>query len=194
VSFTPGAAGTTYRGQLTADLFGQGTVAHAILIGTGTPSAGTFISLHKPFDCDIRSNANQEFVSGAFGYSGSLNAVLRARAANVGAWEKFRCVAAGAGEWAIKSRTNGKYVSAELGDPSYMDAALRARASSIGAWEIFTIVAVSGCSSCFALRSSANDRYVSVELGYPGVLYGLVRSRSMTIGPWEEYIITLDST
>ena len=121
-------------------------------------------------------------------YTGSLDGALRARATEVGPWEKFQCVAVSTNQWAIRSRANGKYVSVELG----YSGALRdcsGTNTAVGAWEKFTI---NTGGSNFALKSSANNDYASAELGYGGTTHAILRGRATTIRPWETYAIAAD--
>ncbi len=145
-------------------------------------------SAHATFDCNLRSEANGEYVSAELGYRGSQQGVLRARAGTDGPWEQFECVAVGINQWAIRSLANGRYVSTELGYPGTSYGVLRAHAGAIGSWETFTLDSVPGCS-CFAIKG-ANSKFVSAELGYTGSVHGLLRARAATIGPWEKFDIT----
>jgi hypothetical protein len=63
-------------------------------------------------------------------------APLQARAASVGAWEKFHIVDNGNATWGILSVQNGLYATANF---SLTNAPLEARALTAGSWERFFI-------------------------------------------------------
>jgi hypothetical protein len=99
----------------------------------------------------IRSNANSNYVSTELNYTGTEYAMLRARSATSGPWEKYYEIENSDGTFSLKSVANGNYVSAELGygtsNPLY--GVLRARSTSIGPWETFTDDSWStNCASC----------------------------------------------
>jgi hypothetical protein len=146
------------------------------------------IEAHTSSNCVIRSTASGKFVSTELHGTGRLYRALRARAGTVGPWERYRCIALDATEWAIKSLANGKYVAAEASYPGSRYGTLRARASAIGPLETFTISSVPGCS-CVALGAT-NSKYVSAELRDAGSAQGLLRARSASIGSWEKFEIT----
>lgn len=133
----------------------------------------------------LRSQANGDYVSAEFGYTGASTGMLRARSATLGSWESWREVSLANGDIALQSVANGLYVSAELGytGPDYAE--LRARASNIGPWETFRLIWNS--DGTYSLQSAANGDYVSAELGYTGASAGELRARSASIGPWEKF-------
>jgi hypothetical protein len=136
----------------------------------------------------IQSAYNGLFVSTEVGYGGAEKGMLRARAASVGAWEKYQiCWRAGlGGPYAIWSDGAAKFVTAELGPEAIEPDMLRARANSVGAWEEFSIV---GGTKVFI--AGANGLWVSSEFGMTGSWYGMLRARSASIGQWEEYNTTI---
>jgi len=118
----------------------------------------------------IKGN-NQKYVSSEYGRK-----PMNCNRDNIGDWEQFEVVDAGAGLIALKG-INGKYVSSENGRE-----AITCRRSSIGSWEKFTLISTGGNS--YAIKGS-NGRYLSSENG----------SEEMTcsridIGAWEEFTIT----
>jgi hypothetical protein len=90
----------------------------------------------------LRSNQSGRYVSVELGETGATHAVLRARAAQIGPWERFdRLYELASGStgvmFALRSEANGRFVSVELDYSGSFAAVLRARATQIGAWEKF---------------------------------------------------------
>jgi len=97
----------------------------------------------------IQSFSNGNYVSAEIGWTGNSYGLLRARAATVGPWEKFRVLQGhvNAPDWlnydynvvAFQSVANGSYVSAELGWTGNQSGLLRARPNqwTEGPWETF---------------------------------------------------------
>lgn len=177
------------------DSFGYGLVNPqlALMVAGGasiTPAAR--VMTQSSFNCTIRSQANDGYVAAELGYTGSMQNVLRARSAAVGAWERFRCESLGNGAWAIRSRANGGYVAAELGYTGSMQNVLRARSASVGAWERFNLTPVGASSTVFTLRSAAAGQFTSAELGYAGGATGVARARASAAQLWEQFTLRID--
>jgi len=178
-------------GTFTGTLSSQGSITgtYVGLTKWGTEN-GTWQAIpHRDFNCTFRSIANGKLATTEVGYPGMLGGALRAQAAKVGAWEKYKCVAIGVNLYAIKSRANGRYVTAEINYPGALRGELRARSRTVGKWEKFTLVSVHSCS-CFALRAT-NSKYVTAELGYPGSAQALLRAGSATIGRGQKFEMTI---
>jgi hypothetical protein len=96
------------------------TCGHPIVIGSAAAAGGLGL-----------------FVSAELAQSGDDYGVLRARADNVGPWERFQlCENSDDGSYSIRSMENERYVSAELGWSGDTYGMLRARATEIGPWEL----------------------------------------------------------
>ncbi|MEU2610714.1 S8 family serine peptidase [Micromonospora sp. NPDC007271] len=100
----------------------------------------------------IRSSANGKYVTAESGGSKPLIA----RAATVGAWEKFEIVNVGKGFFSLRALINGKYVTAESAGAK----PLIARATAIGAWEKFDFLDYNADGSIY-LRAYANGKAVT---------------------------------
>jgi hypothetical protein len=89
----------------------------------------------------ILNERNLRYVSAELGYTGVDHGMLRARATDVGPWEKFTIARWGPNPkmYTIQSQRNGRYVSVELGYGGVRHGMLRARATAIGPWEKFLI-------------------------------------------------------
>jgi hypothetical protein len=93
----------------------------------------------------IKSLANNRYVSAELGLQGDDYGLLRARATEIGPWERFRFVVIShapnpdevVSPWliAIQSTANNLYVSTEIGWTNDRYGLLRARSGSIGEWE-----------------------------------------------------------
>jgi hypothetical protein len=188
----PGSPALGTGSQLSAptDDFDGLTRGSSIDIGA---LARSTIARHTSFNCTIRSQANQKFVTTELSALGILNDSLRALATVASSWERLRCVALDGNTWAFRSRAIGKYVAAELFDPSPINAVLRARSKAVGAWETFTIPTVNACKNCVAVRSAANHLYVSAELHYAGAVNGLLRARAPQPKSYETFVIAGDA-
>lgn len=89
----------------------------------------------------IRSRANQKLVTTEIDYTSSYNhAMLRARSASVGPWEKYYLCVDTQNNWVLISAANNLAVSIEVDYTGANFAMLRARATSIGAWEEFGLI------------------------------------------------------
>jgi hypothetical protein len=90
----------------------------------------------------LQSNDSGHYVSVELGQTGATYAVLRARATQIGPWERFdRLYELASGStgvmFALRSQANGRFVSVELDQSGSFAAVLRARATQIGPWERF---------------------------------------------------------
>ena len=147
---------------------------------------------HDTVSCSfssLQSYQNSHFVSTEISYSGSWYAMLRARASQLGPWEKYTlCVDDVTGLMTIQANANGLFVSAELGYTGSSYAMLRARASSVGPWEQYFLYC--GFPTC-VIQSKANGLYVAEEDLYWGNGYGMLRARTapQNLNTWEEFII-----
>ncbi|MFB9238553.1 GH25 family lysozyme [Plantactinospora siamensis] len=121
----------------------------------------------------LRAWANGKYVTAE---SGGRNPLI-ARATELGLWEEYDLVNAGAGFVALRSRSNGKYVTADGGGSK----ALIANRSTIGLWEEFTLVDNSDGS--VSLRAHVNGRYVTAD---GGGSKALIANRT-AIGAWEKF-------
>jgi hypothetical protein len=136
-----------------------------------------------PFE--LRSAANQLYVSAELDYSGPVYGMLRARSSTASAWEHFvLCYDGASGTYSLRSAANGDYVSAEIGYYAGRWAqVLRARATSVGSWEQFYL---DNYPDYFTLRSAGNGRYVSAlvsDQADPGML----SARASSVGAWEQF-------
>ncbi|WP_157756969.1 GH25 family lysozyme [Plantactinospora sp. KBS50] len=102
---------------------------------------------------------------------------LVARGTQIGLWEQYDMVAAGAGYVALRSHSNGLYVSAESAGTK----PLVARSSTIGGWEEFAIV--NNADGSLSLLAHANGNYVTAPSGGTGAL---IANRT-AIGAWEKF-------
>ena len=104
------------------------------------------ICVEAPNIYALRSRANGLYVSAELGWMGDDYGLLRARAAAIGPWEKFKIISLGdlaptKAEWvSIQSLANGRYVSAEIGWTDDRRGLLRARAPEAGRWEEFGFI------------------------------------------------------
>jgi hypothetical protein len=168
---------------------GLAALAAPLIAAVLSAPAFAFACQNRPFE--FRSMAEGKWVTTEVDDSGVDNGMLRARAAAPGAWEVYRMVCLGSGEFAIRSLENSRYVSAELGYTGSRYGMLRARATSIGPYERFRLQSSLDYVnySDGYLWSVANSRYVSAEIGYTGSLDGMLRARAVSSGPWERYQI-----
>ena len=157
----------------------------------GTSAASPIADRRPTIPVALRANANDLYISAELGWSGTSYAAARARAASIGAWERFVLEAVAGDLWVIKSEANGRYVSAELGYQGSWQGALRARAGSPGAWEKFRIEPVAGSDTLFTLRSAANELYVASEKDWQGTGAGMLRARSSAAAGWEQFAVVV---
>jgi hypothetical protein len=141
-------------------------------------------------DFQLQSADNGLYVSAEMDYTGNNYAMLRARAATVGIWERYNLVYdASTGTWAIQSTDHNMYVSAELDYTGNNYAMLRARASTVDIWERYNLY-YDRVNGVWEIQSARNNLYVSTEIGFTGNNYAMLRARASTVGPWEQYHIT----
>lgn len=139
-------------------------------------------------EVSIQSTWTLKFVSVEINETGYRTGMLRARAANVGSWEKFRsCYYESGNYYTFQSEANGKYVVVQSlnGDYEWMLTATvdQGTASSTQFRQ------VNPSSDTPSLLSLRNGQYVATELGYTGADYALLRARSTSIGPWEQFAV-----
>ncbi|TDC81665.1 hypothetical protein E1193_14220 [Micromonospora sp. KC606] len=87
----------------------------------------------------LYSQANGQFVAAELNYGGPSYAMLRARASQVGPWERF-ILNNTFNTFSIQSEASGLFVTAEIGYSGSSNGMLRARSGSVGAWEKFEFV------------------------------------------------------
>ncbi|MDG4804032.1 S8 family serine peptidase [Micromonospora sp. WMMD980] len=128
---------------------------------TTTPliASKTSIGTAEKFDFDasapvvgIKAVANGKYVTAESGGGKPLIA----RAATVGAWEKYEVVSVGDGYFALRSLANKKLVAAESGGTK----PLIARSTTVGAWEVFDFLDYNADGSVY-LRANANGKAVT---------------------------------
>ena len=132
----------------------------------------------------IQSVVNGLYVTAELGGTGNNYAMLRARSATVGPWERFCLQNNNDNTWSIQSAENGLYVTAELGGTGNDYARLRARSATVGSWERFFLYSN---GSAFTFQYASNNLYATAELGGTGNDYARLRARSATVGPWEQF-------
>ncbi len=132
----------------------------------------------------IQSVPTKFYVSTEIGFPGNAVGMLRARAKDVGRFEKFLICDDYHGGKAIQSVVNGAFVSSEIGFGGDYAGMLRARPgqATINDWERFYIVGN-------RIISRASGAFVSAEYGYTGDYAGMLRARAAPRGPWEEWRI-----
>lgn len=139
-------------------------------VATGIPVNSLLAALYPVYcttDLAIKAG-NGLYVSAELGYGGNDYGLLRARAATVGPWEKFKLCHYQTPEpfYTLQSQANNLYVSVELGWPGESNAVLRARSSSYGPWERFKPSVINN------IASEANAKLVRLMYvaGYTNVL------------------------
>ncbi|HEV2371895.1 MAG TPA: hypothetical protein VGS19_06980 [Streptosporangiaceae bacterium] len=139
-------------------------------------------------DAWIYANANGDYVSTEFDYTGGGWAMLRARASNVSWWELYGgCRDEVTGQTDLYSDENLDFISAELNYTGGDYGMLRARAVNEGSWEIW-YTASDPCQGCWTyFLNGANLLFASAEVGYTGGQYGELRARAVSVGPWEDF-------
>ena len=106
--------------------------------------------------------------------------MLRARAAGIGAWEKYALCKNASGSYSILSLFNKQWVSAEL---AYKDAdagMLRARAGVVDIWEKFNIYPPFTGPGTYSWQCDYSRDYVSAETDFRGDRHGMLRARPTT--------------
>jgi hypothetical protein len=168
-----------------------GLLAAHLAIPAGATAATTCATAGSGFTTALKAS-NGRWVSVELGYSGPTYGMLRARATEIGPWERFYVHCLGGGQIALRSQANGAWVTAEMQYTGSSYGMLRARAARINAWERYTFESLDGAFATqpVVLISTANGREVSAELGYTGADNGMLRARGGT-GPWEIYMPSL---
>jgi hypothetical protein len=156
-----------------------------VALTTGTAGADTFVVGPCEHHIHFKSASNGKFVSTEIKYTGGNYAMLRARSATVGAWEKFTVceVTWGpvGGYLSLESEANKKWVVPEVGYKGANWAMMRARATAVGHATLFTCIADPTRPSRFILSadaSGANADFATPEFRYHGASYGMLRARS----------------
>jgi hypothetical protein len=118
---------------------GNGLLRARTDIGSiGTWEGFDLVCVEAPDVYALRSRANGRFVTAELSWGWDRYGLLRARATEIGAWEKFRIPEVDA-PTTIQSVANDRYVSAELESPGISHGMLRARATQVGSWELFEL-------------------------------------------------------
>ena len=141
-------------------------------------------------DFQLQSADDGLYVSAEMGYTGNNYAMLRARAATVGPWERYNLTYdTSTGTWSIQSLDNNLFVSTELSFTGNNYAMLRARSSTASIWERYNLY-YNRVSGTWEIQSARNNLYISTEVDFTGSNYAMLRARASTVGPWEQYHIT----
>jgi len=136
----------------------------------------------------IQSNQNGNYVSEEDQYTDGNAHMLRARATQVGPWERYTvCRDENTFLTDIISQQDSLFVSEEQQYTGADQYELRARAAQFGPWETW-YTAADPCGFCNVLFvSGQNGNYVSEEQQYTGYNQYELRARAATPGPWESF-------
>lgn len=154
-------------------------------VQTTGPTTNAVIPCRGPYR--FHAKGTDRFVSAELGYSGGDNAMLRARATEIGPWELFDlCFDSTTGTTIIRSEANGLLVSAEFGYTGGDNGMMRARAAAVGPWERFRL-SIHSDAGFYTIENAGNSILVSAEFAYGGGDNGMLRDRASAIGPWEQF-------
>lgn len=161
---------------------------HQVGVHTYTPPSYSQIWRMATVHVSSKSLAANRYVSAELGYTGADYAMLGARSAGVGSWERFTLKGDCSQAWSICSDANGLYLGAELGSratPGARPAPAPAppRAGS------------SGTSSATATPAARCSRSPTAGTTPPSSATPApdrtcsVRARAATASGWQQYVI-----
>ncbi|MFI7072789.1 S8 family serine peptidase [Micromonospora sediminicola] len=152
----------------------------------------TSIGTAEKFDFDaaapvvgIKAVANGKYVTA----ENSGKQPLIARAATVGAWEKYEVVSLGDGFFALRALINNQFVTADAGG----NRALIAKATAVGAWEAFDFLDYNADGSVY-VRANANGNAVTAgSTGTSQLIASRVidwESETLGLGAGEKFVFS----
>ncbi|MEU7899214.1 hypothetical protein AB0B45_40960 [Nonomuraea sp. NPDC049152] len=178
------------------------TIMGVAVLGIATPQAHA-----AEYDCTylntvaIKTQATSarpsRYLSAELAYGEPYYGMIRARATQIGPWEKFKRYRCAEGApipvYALRA-ANGLWVSSERGYGGAYNGLLRASADIVQEWELFYMKlggnAPGEWSDIYWTPSYGAQRYyVSAEWGAGGDHHGMARARAGQVGPWEKFEI-----